>query len=1683
MLNAAPVANDDAYTILEDTVLSASPDSLPANVTPIRWSENGHYYAHVPAITSSWHSAETAAANMRYLGSQGHLLTMTTAAEEAFILSSVINHLPRDSRVYAGLTDRDIEGTWKWVTGEPDSHTNWRPTEPTMSANNNEDYMAMYFFPQGWLWGDIPESGFPASYIVEFDGPFNGGLLVNDTDADSDPLTAALVDGPDHGKLDLKSNGSFTYTPDADFSGVDTFTYKANDGQADSNVAKVTINVTPNTAPVAKNDAFTVGEDTVLKAGEMNLPAGAVPKQWSANGHYYLHVPALTSSWRGAETTAANMRYFGSPGHLLTITSAAEEAFILGNVINHLPRDSRVYAGLTDREAEGTWEWVTGEPTTYTHWNPGEPTPGDNDEDYMAMAFFPSGWMWGDLPDNGIHSGSYIVEFDGPFVDSLLANDSDAENDTLTAVVVAQPQNGALDLKANGTFTYTPNGGFVGADSFTYKLNDGDFDSNVATVTISVTPVNDAPVASPERYLTGQNQPLTVTPAQGVLANDVDVEGDSLSAVLVTGPGKGQLTLAANGSFTYTPNTGYFGPDSFTYQASDGKSSSETTTVSLFVTNPDNVAPQAQNDSYTTPEDTVLRVSGDNLPGGVVPIRWSENGHYYAHVPSSIHWLDAEAAAAKMSFLGATGHLVTITSAAEEEFLTSGLLSNWVENPVFIGLTDRAVEGDFRWITGEPLTYTNWNAGEPDDVGPGQDYSHLGRYPDGKWRWSDVWDSPHFGSYLVEFDAPLSGAILKNDSDANKDPMTALLVSPPQHGTLVLNPDGTLAYTPASNYNGPDSFTYKANDGQFDSNIATVNITVTPVNDSPTVVADKYTVAEDSKLTVAPALGVLANDSDPEGNSFTGVLVDAPKKGQLTLNPDGSFTYVPNANFFGVDSFAYRAADANSSPPATVTIQVANVNDAPVAVNDTISAVEDTPITVVGSVPTGFTPVQWSANGHYYAQVRGDINWPNAVSASQALRFRGSRGHLVTVGSDAEHQFLVASVLTGHAQRYWIGLTDEGTEGNFRWVTGETLTYTNWGGGRPDNAGGNEHYVEVVHDSGTPFWRWNDIHASFGTNGYIVEFEGPFRHGVLENDQEADNDPLTAQLVTGSTNGTLTLNTDGTFTYTPNANFAGSDSFTYKASDGQLESNVAMVTINVAAANDPPVGVPDAYHVASTLTVSGAQGVLANDVDIDSPRASLTAQLLAAPTRGTLTLNPNGSFTYTRGPNFTSGDSFTYRTSDGTSTSDLVTVTISPAIRLRTENVTIVSKPLEPVEGFFDVYVDVAPGFSFNVAGYDVALRSAGDDGVTLLSAARPSSAHPALFTTEPTFVASFGSLRVTDALETGAAPLDNGDGLFRVRFRVAPDIVSEVPISFTALFTNLADENGQPLPIDRAGGAIAITELAAPKVAEVLVRGSDWTPEFLGALHPQGLGYPVPAGQAQLADLPWRNIDQIVVRFNEHVDVDREDLIVRGVNTATYAITGFNYDPATFTARWTFQAPLAADKLRIDLAGDGLDPIRNANNVRLDGNWTDGGAAFPSGNGRSGGNFLFRMDILPGNVDQEGPTNVLDTIKTRNRQFTSVGDANYSPLFDVNGSGRIDIFDTVQVRNLQFTDLPAGQPGSAGSPAAAPSPAPAITATRRIARPLDARLVAEVYRLMGAADDQSGWHERRALLGRKLFR
>ena len=168
---------------------------------------------------------------------------------------------------------------------------------------------------------------------------------------------------------------------------------------------------------------------------------------------------------------------------------------------------------------------------------------------------------------------------------SLLANDTDADGDALTAVLVTSPTEGTLTLNSNGTFSYVHGGGNLSSDSFTYSANDGKINGAPVTVSITVTGTNDPPVANDDNIIVPLNGTVTTLDngQNSLLANDSDPDGDALTATLVTSPSFGTITLNPGGTFSYTQNGTLNAGDSFTYTVTDGTLTSSSATVNILL--------------------------------------------------------------------------------------------------------------------------------------------------------------------------------------------------------------------------------------------------------------------------------------------------------------------------------------------------------------------------------------------------------------------------------------------------------------------------------------------------------------------------------------------------------------------------------------------------------------------------------------------------------------------------------------------------------------------------------------------------------------------------------------------------------------------------------------------------------------------------------------------------------------------------------------------------------------------------------------------------------------------------------------------------------------------------------------------------------------------------------------------
>jgi VCBS repeat-containing protein len=454
--------------------------------------------------------------------------------------------------------------------------------------------------------------------------------------------------------------------------------------------------------------------------------------------------------------------------------------------------------------------------------------------------------------------------------------------------------------------------------------------------------------------------------------------------------------------------------------------------------------------------------------------------------------------------------------------------------------------------------------------------------------------------------------ILSNDTDPLGRPLSATVVSTVTNGTLSLAPTGALVYTPNPGYYGNDRFTYVATDGTGTSNTATVSIRVNAI---PVATNDSgYTAIVGTPLTVSGGvLGVLGNDTDADDSTLTANLVSQPANGSLSLNPDGSFVYIPNANFQGTDTFTYTASDGQAtSNTATVSISVRSVST-PVAVSDTYRAATNGTLTVsqLNGVLANDTDPNVSGNARTATIVTGPVSGLATLNPDGSFIYRPNP--------------------------------------NFQGV--DTFVYRFSDGLTVSNAA----TVTISVAPNTPPVANPDRYTiATGSTLTVIPTQG-----ILLNDTDADpNTVLTATLNTTTQNGTLSFNSDGTFLYTPNPGFSGLDSFTYQASDGIALSDPTTATITVAAA---PTAVTDIYSVAAgqTLTID-APGLLANDIDPAGLPLSLIPAAPLLPRNGQLINYPNnGSFIYVPNPGFVGTDSFAYRATNGVLSSAPVTVTIN----------------------------------------------------------------------------------------------------------------------------------------------------------------------------------------------------------------------------------------------------------------------------------------------------------------------------------------------------------------------------------------------------------------------------------------
>lgn len=485
----------------------------------------------------------------------------------------------------------------------------------------------------------------------------------------------------------------------------------------------------------------------------------------------------------------------------------------------------------------------------------------------------------------------YVVDEDETLsvpIDGVLANDTDADGDTLTVVVVSDVSHGTLELNDDGTFDYTPDANFNGIDSFTYEVSDGKGGVDEATVEITVNPVNDDPVAGDDSgFVTDFETPIIIDAAD-LLGNDDDGDPDETQPLSITSVGNpigGTVSLAA-GIITFTPASGFSGDAEFTYELSDGAGGTDTGTVTLEVGEASNDAPVAVDDRKETDEDNSVTfniLDNDSDPDGdpvLVNQVFAEDGTL---IP-----FDVETPLA-------TGGLITVSRDGTVVFDPAGAFEALGDNP-----SPEPPAATFDLI---------YNVIESTDEGLVSDSATVTIDIRGL---NDAPVADDFGVVTLE-DTSVILPVLDMVSDVDGDELELTFLIDPEIGEISFDGED-YRFKPAPDVNGDFDVQYIVTDEHESSTTGTLSLTIEPQNDDPVAVDDNATTDQDTFVSI----DFLANDTDPDGDSLTVTSVGSASNGVASL--DG---YTPDPGFVGTDSFTYTISDGNGGfDTATATVTV-----------------------------------------------------------------------------------------------------------------------------------------------------------------------------------------------------------------------------------------------------------------------------------------------------------------------------------------------------------------------------------------------------------------------------------------------------------------------------------------------------------------------------------------------------------------------------------------------------------------------------------------------------------------------------------------------------------------------------------------------------------------------------------------
>jgi gliding motility-associated-like protein len=748
-------------------------------------------------------------------------------------------------------------------------------------------------------------------------------ILANDIELDDGGIVVSILEDPTKGTYILNVDNTISYIPEKDFYGADSLTYQVCDIDNDCSTAKLYFTVDPvnDYTPVAVDDSRAtiinnsvdvnvLLNDTGLEDGEIAISVIAAPTNGMATVN-----PDSTIKY------TPNTDFSGS--------------------------DSFEYQ-ICDRDSECATATVNINVKTTN----AEPDAVDDDA-------------------TTIMDQSVMI--------NVLSNDLGLEDGGITVNIYSSASNGTAILNADNTITYTPNASYIGADSFQYILSDIDGDNDMATVNITVTAVPDyLPVAVDDARGTVINTEVDVD----VLINDTGLEDGGLVLTITSNASNGTATVNPDNTIKYIPNNDYLGSDSFEYQVcdADGDCSIARVTITVKLTNS---VPVAVNDVASTLMNTAVDINVLNNDtgmedGGIVvnifstpangnavvnadktitytPNNWYKGSDSFQYLVKDIEG-DQSIATVDVTITETPNYIPVANNDSRGTSTNTDVIVDILTND--IGLEDGGLVVIITSVASNGTAIVNGD--NTITYSPTVDYTGTDSFEyqvcdaDGECATAIVTITVKENNFVPNaiddnastvMNSSVDVNVLSNDTNLDDGGITVTVSENPANGTLVVNGDNTITYTPYNWYQGNDSFKYRVEDAEGDYDIATVNVTI---NEIPNYIPEANDDFKGTSLEIPVIVYVLTNDTGLEDGVKSLMLNSKlPDNGTAVVNADNTITYTPDNGFMGIDIFEYQVCDNDDEcSTAEVSITVREVNHNPDAIDDKVFTNKDTEVVI-----------------------------------------------------------------------------------------------------------------------------------------------------------------------------------------------------------------------------------------------------------------------------------------------------------------------------------------------------------------------------------------------------------------------------------------------------------------------------------------------------------------------------------------------------------------------------------------------------------------------------------------------------------------------------------------------------------------------------------------------------------------